>query len=274
VTPRDRDLVAALCAERAGLAVDPAKAYLLENRLAPVARREGFSTLHEFVQRVRDRGDERLVWAIVEAMAPCESGFFRDPAAFETIGSDLLLDLALRRSGGPVRIWAAACGAGQEAYSLAMLLQEKAPAGAAFELYGSDLNERRLEKAQAGMYSQFEVQRGLSARRLISHFEKRDDAFVLSPRLRQTVRWRRVNLLQDLRALGAFDLVLCRNVLGAYTDAARTTMLANLAAVLAPQGYLVLGSGERAPGLYSRPDRPGVFSRPQPPTGAAIGAAA
>jgi chemotaxis protein methyltransferase CheR len=242
-------MVADLCAERAGLRVDPEKQYLLENRLAPVARREGFGELTEMLQVLRDRGDERLAWAAVEAMSPAETAFFRDPATFDLVAAQALPELATRRAGQTLRVWVAACGAGQEVHALAMLLDELAPAGVTIDLCASDLSERRLEKARSGVYSQFEVQRGLSARRLVRHFEKRDESFVLSHRVRQTVRWARVNLIEDLRPLGQFDLIFCRNVLGGMLDSARARVLDNFGQMLAPGGYLILGLKEAAPKL-------------------------
>jgi len=236
----DRELVAAICAGRAGLRVDPDKAYLIESRLAPVARREGFGSLAQYIETVRVRGEDRLVWAMVEAMAPPETAFFRDPQVFDALVREVLPELA-RNSQGPVRIWSAACGAGQEVYSLAMLLAEQPALAARVELFASDLSERSLEKAQAGLYSQFEVQRGLPARRLVRHFERDGDFFALSPRIRQMVRWRRVNLLDDLSRAGRFELILCRNVLGGLTGEARERVLENLTGVLAPGGRLVLG---------------------------------
>jgi chemotaxis protein methyltransferase CheR len=251
---------AQLCADRAGLRVDPGKEYLIENRLAPVARREGFGSVDELVAAIRDRGDDRLAWALVEAMSPAETCFFREPGTFDLIAAEVLPELARRRVGGMLRIWAAACGAGQEIYSLAMLLDEYAPGGVTIELHASDLCERRLEKAQSGLYSQFEVQRGLSARRLIRHFETQDEGFGLSPRLRQAVRWRRVNLLEDPTRLGRYDLILCRNVLGGLTDQGRGRVAANLAAALSPGGWLVLGARETADGLQVSPGRPSFYA--------------
>jgi chemotaxis protein methyltransferase CheR len=265
VTPQDRELIARLCADRAGLAIDPDKAYILENRLGSVARREGFGSVHEFVAAVRDRDEERLIWAAVEAMSPAETAFFSEPRTLERVVGELLPELARRRGGGPLRLWAAACGAGQEVYSLAMALDESPPAGASIELFGSDLSEQRLEKAQAGLYSQFEVQRGLSAQRLVRHFEAAEDGFALCLRVRQTVRWRRVNLMDDPARLGQFDLVLCRNVLGYLAQDARARVLANLQRTLAPDGWLVLGENEAAPGLNKAPGRRG-FYRKQPST--------
>jgi chemotaxis protein methyltransferase CheR len=262
VTPQDRALVARLCAERAGLKADPEKAYLFENRLAPVARREGFGSVHEFVGAVRDRGEERLIWAAVEAMSPAESSFFRAPQVLGRLVGEVLPELARRRDGGRLRLWVAACGTGQEVYSLAMALDEAGLAGVGLEIFASDLCERRLEKAQAGVYSPFEVQRGLSAHRLVRHFEGLEDGFSLSPRVRQMVRWRRVNLMEDLTRLGQFDLVLCRHVLGYLLDEARPRVLANLQGALAPGGWLVLDADEAVPGLTAAPGEPGFYSRP------------
>jgi chemotaxis protein methyltransferase CheR len=260
VISRDIELVARHCAERAGLSVDPEKHYLVENRLAPVARREGFGSVEELVGAVRTRDEDRLIWALVEAMAPSETSFFRDPETFELIAEKILPALARGRDAKPLRVWAAACGTGQEVFSLAMLLAEQPPPGRV-ELFGSDLSERRLEKAQSGLYSQFEVQRGLSAHRLVRHFENVEEGFGLSPRVRQTVRWRRVNLIEDLGRFGQYDLVLCRNVCSAMTEAARAQALANLTSALAPGGCLVLGRGEAAAGLSPVPGLPGFHRR-------------
>jgi len=255
--------VATLCAERAGLRVDPEKEYLIENRLGPVARREGFGSIADLLQAVRDRGDERLAWAVVEAMSPSETGFFRDPQSVERGIAEAFTDLARRGDGETLRIWVAACGGGQEIYSVAMLLDEQAPPGVTIDLCASDLSDRRLEKARCGVYSQFEVQRGLPARRLVRHFEKRDDSFMVAQRLRQMVRWRRVNLLEDLSPLGRFDLVFCRNVLGGMLDTSRARALDNLKKVLTPDGCLVLGLGDAAGDLVTIPGQLGIY-RAQP----------
>jgi chemotaxis protein methyltransferase CheR len=239
VTLREREFISRLCAERAGLRVDPTKAYLVESRLGPVARREGFGSVSELVTALKERHDDTQVWAAVEAMTLPDTAFFREPGLLERLWSDVVPTLA-RRQGGEIRIWSAGCASGQEIYSLAMLMEEAAPLGVQVELFASDLSDRQLEKAQAGLYSQFEVQRGLSARRLVRHFEKRDDLFQLSRRVRQHVRWRRVNLIEDISRLGQFDMVLCRHVLGGLTHSARAQAADSLAAALRPGGVLVL----------------------------------
>jgi chemotaxis protein methyltransferase CheR len=246
MTEDDLAFLADLAAERAGLRVDVTKAYLVESRLAPAARRETFASVADFVQALRADKDERLLTAAVESLGSSETRFFRDAGVLERLWSDLVPELARRRADGVVRIWSAGCATGQEIYSLAMLqADEPAPTGKV-ELFASDLSERLLERARTGLYSSFEVQRGLSARRLVRHFENRDDQFQLSRRVRQAVRWRRVNLLEDLSPLGAFDVVLCRNVLGGLTEAARERVIESLSGVVAPGGVLVLGRNEAA----------------------------
>lgn len=248
ISPTDRAFVAALCLSRAGLRVDADKAYLIDSRLGPVARREGYDTLEEFLEALRIDADERLSWALVEAIAMPETEFYRDRPVFDALVNDVLPGLVRDRGDAPVRVWSAACGTGQEIYSLAMLVADAPALAGKVELFASDLSERSLEKAQAGLYSQFEVQRGLPARTLVRHFEKQGESFALSPRVRQMVRWRRVNLMDDLSRLGQFDLVICRNLLTQLASEAHGLVLGQLRRAVAPGGRLVLGIKEEAGG--------------------------
>ena len=262
MSPLDRDFLAELAAVRAGLRVDVDRPYLIESRMAPLARREGFAAVAELVQALCDQPDERLVTATVEALACSETRFFRERPVLERLWREVVPELARRREG-PVRIWSAGCAAGQEIYSLAMLQAEAPAPTGRVELFASDLSERLLERARSGLYSSIEVQQGLSARQLVRHFENRDDRFQLVRGLRQEVRWRRVNLLEDLRPLGAFDVVLCRHVLGGLTETAQRRVLEGLAGAVAPDGVLVLGESERAasPMFAPFPTFGGVFVR-------------
>lgn len=259
----DREFVAELCLVRAGLKVDPERDYLIESRLTPIARREGHE-LAEFIEAVRIRNDERLVWAVVEALAQHETCFFRDFGEFQRLGAEVLPELARARGDEPVRVWSVGCGGGQEAHSLAMLVDEQPALAGKVELFASDLSEKALEKAQTGLYSQFEVQRGLPARRLVRHFEKRDEMFAVSPRIRQMTRWRRVNLMDDLGRFSRFDLILCRYVLSQMAPFAQARAAKNLAAALAPGGRLMLGRGETVgePFTALGPEG-GLFALPQ-----------
>jgi chemotaxis protein methyltransferase CheR len=247
--PDEIEFVAEVCRAAAGIKVDPDKVYLVESRLAPVARREGFGSIREMLISARQRKEEKLLWSVVEAMAQGETCFRRDPQMFDQLLQEVLPQLAVRRqAGNPIRIWSAGCASGQEAYSVAMTVED-AGAGVlacGVEILGTDLSERALEKAQAGLFTQFEVQRGLPIQLLARHFEKRDELWALSPRLRAMVRWRRVNLNAELRGLADFDIILCRNVLKAMTEEARERALGQLVQAMAPGGYLVLGAEEDA----------------------------
>ena len=241
----------------AGLSVDPDKVYALESRLAPVARREGFGSIREMLVCARQRREETLLRAVVEALAQGETSFFRDPEVFRRIRDEMLPALAAGRPAGqPIRLLSAGCGGGQEAYSLALMLDEGEALAADVDILGADISDRALEKAQSGLYTQFEVQRGLPIRLLARHFEPREELWSIAPRIRSMVRWRRLNLNAEFRALGRFDLVLCRYVLETMTGPARGRALQQLAAVMAPGGWLVLGSGEA-------PEPPGGAFVPQ-----------
>lgn len=254
MTPKERDFVAGLCATRAGLDIETERSFLMESRLGAIARREGFASVSDLIRAVRDRGEERLVWAVVESLAPATCGFFGDPPVLESLADDLA---ARSAAGAPVRVWSAACGAGQEIYSLAMLLEERGVR--AVELFASDLSQRQVEKAQTGIYSSLEVQQGLSARRLVRHFENVDDGFRVAETVRRRIRWRRMNLMDIPAGVGAFDLILCRHVLDALLAPARARVLAHLSEALRPEGRLVLGASESAPELAAIPGRAGVF---------------
>lgn len=266
MTPQEIALVADLVRRRSGVVVDVDKTYLIESRLAPVARREGFPGVSGLIREIAERRDEKLIWPVVEAMASTETLFFRDRTPFDQLRNDILPVLARSRQD-PIRIWSVGCATGQEPYSLAMLVDEErsAHAGLKVDLFASDLSERCLEKAHSGLYTQFEVQRGLPSRLLIKYFEKIDDAWVLSPRIRQMVRWRRVNLIGDLKPLGQFDVIFCRNVLSAFDHSTRKTVLEQLALALTDDGFLMLGLNETVTGLTQAfrpvPGRRGLYVR-------------
>jgi len=264
--PEDAEVIRLVVHSRSGVTIDPHKTYSIESHLAPIARREGFAGIEELVQDLRARRDDKLMWAVTEALTQGETGFYRDRAPFDRFRDEMLPALAARR-GRPARIWSAACSTGQEVYSLCMAIDEMAgelPIPQ-IELLGSDLAERRLEKAQSGLYTQFEVQRGLPIRQLVRHFEKVDDLWRISARIREMVRWRRVNLLADLRPLGQFDVIFCRYVVGYLDPALRGRVLDQMARALADDGWLVLGEDESPVGvtdtLQPVPGWPGAFAK-------------
>lgn len=268
----DAEALRNLVQSRSGVVIDPAKTYLVETRLGPLARREGFPSHDELLAAMRAKRDDRLIWAVTEAMTSSETAFFRDRQTFDAIRQSILPRFAGRKT--PVKIWSAACASGQEPYSLAMMVEDEAVRldGAPIELFASDLSEAGLEKARAGLYSQFEVQRGLPIRQLVRHFTKHGEMWRISPELMAKVRWRRINLLADLAPLGRFDMILCRNVVASFDAATRRRVLGQLKALLTDDGYLVLGRDETAgemEGLYPIDGRPGLYTRLAPEKGAA-----
>jgi chemotaxis protein methyltransferase CheR len=262
--PDEIEFLIELVRIRAGYTLDGDKTYLMESRLSPVARREGFSSIRDLLMTTKQRRDDRLAWVIVEAVVCGETSFFRDRAPFRRLRDEILPRLgAVRRERG-IRVWSAGCATGQEPYSVAMIVAESAALnGTRVEILGADVSQRALERARSGVYSQFEVQRGVPSRTLIRHFSRSDETWTISPAVRGAVQWRRMNLNADFRALGQFDVILCRNVIKHMEAQAAARMLAQMAAMLAEDGALIIGAGESAPSLEGQLHavEPGVLER-------------
>ncbi len=251
----DFELIAQLLKERSGLALNKEKAYLLESRLNPVARKWSFSGFDELVQAVRNNKDEALLIDVTEAMTTNESFFFRDQKPFEQF-SDMVLPhlLEARAAKRSIRIWSAACSSGQEPYTLAMLLQENAAklSGWRVEIIATDLSNEILDKAKEGLYSQFEVQRGLPINLLVKYFTQVGDRWQIDESLRKMIRFQQFNLLGDLSSLGHFDVVFCRNVLIYFDVPTKTQVLDGVANLLPADGFLYLGGAETVLGTTDR----------------------
>jgi chemotaxis protein methyltransferase CheR len=243
------------------------KQYLVESRLLPVARRAGVATLGELVGMLRDAADPVLMTSVVEAMTTNETFFFRDKVPFEHFRVTIMPALiAARRAARTIRIWCAASSTGQEPYSLAMCLKdfERDIAGWHVDVLATDLSAEVLEKARQGIYSQFEVQRGLPIQLLVKYFTRSGEFWQIAPELRAMVRYRQLNLLADFSQLGMFDVVFCRNVLIYFDAETKTEVLNRLAKVTASDGYLMLGAAETVVGLTDRykmvVDRRGLYA--------------
>ena len=251
----DFEIIAQLLKERSGLALSKEKAYLLESRLNPVARKWNFSGFDELAQAIRNRGEEALLVDVTEAMTTNESFFFRDQKPFDQFNEMVLPYLlearAARRS---FRIWSAACSSGQEPYTLAMLLKEHADklAGWRVEIVATDLSNEILDKAKEGLYSQFEVQRGLPIAHLVKYFAQVGDRWQIDESLRKMIKFQQFNLLGDLSILGKFDVVFCRNVLIYFDMPTKTQVLNGIADLLPADGFLYLGGAETVLGTTDR----------------------
>jgi chemotaxis protein methyltransferase CheR len=252
MTPLDYDFLRKALKERSGLVLSADKQYLVESRLLPIARKAGFGNLGELVAALKRGDTDALMTKVVEAMTTNETFFFRDKMPFENFRAAVLPALLVsRRASRTIRIWCAAASTGQEPYSLAMALKEVegSVAGWRIEIIASDLSSGVLAKAQAGIYSQFEVQRGLPIQLLIKYFAKVGDVWQIAPEIRAMVKFKQLNLLADFSALGTFDLIFCRNVLIYFDQETKTSLLNRLGRVTAGDGYLVLGAAETVVGL-------------------------
>lgn len=242
-------LIAREVKTRSGAVLTPEMGGAIGLRLTPFARREGFGTLHELVAAARIRADGVLWSAIADHLAQSETRFFRDRALFRRLFTDLIPSALSRRGHERIRIWSAACSTGQEPYSIAMQIEELRELGLnpAADIIATDFSERLTEKARAGLYTQFEVQRGLPIRKLIAHFEKAGDLWRISDRLRASVTFSTHNLLKHPGALGKFDLILLCHVLGNFDPETRRAVMLRIADALAPNGAIMLGEGETLP---------------------------
>jgi chemotaxis protein methyltransferase CheR len=252
VTPLDYDFLRRLLKQRSGLVLSADKQYLVESRLLPVARKAGFAGLAALVDALKFGDDGALMNVVVEAMATNESFFFRDKIPFEHLRTIVMPALlAARRPHRTIRIWCAAASTGQEPYSLAMCLKqmECELAGWRIEILATDLCSEVLEKARQGLYSQFEVQRGLPIQLLIKHFTQVGELWQIAPEIRAMVKYRQLNLLADFSHLGIFDLIFCRNVLIYFDQQTKVDVLNRLARMTAGDGFLVLGAAETVVGL-------------------------
>jgi len=244
--------VAAEAFKRSGLVLSADKGYLLESRLAPLARAEGYPSIEALIAAARRDNTGRLLWSITEALATHETFFFRDNTPFDLFKQDVLPVLARARgNNGSIRIWCAACSSGQEPYSLAMLLEEERArlGNLRVEIVATDMAPRVLEKAKAGVYSQFEVQRGLAVQRQVQHFDQQGEQWRIKSNIRSMVTFQKQNLLESFATLGTFDLVLCRNVLIYFDPDTKKKVLARIATQTAQDGYLIMAAAETVVGL-------------------------
>lgn len=275
MSPAEYDYLRQFLKARSGLVLSNEKQYLIESRLLPVARKAGLASITALVAKLRDVREGQLAEAVVEAMTTNESFFFRDKVPFDHFNEVMLPAMMQRRAAQKrVRIWCAAASTGQEPYSLAMCLKENQHklAGWRFEIVGTDLSNEVLDRAKAGTYTQFEVQRGLPIQMLLKYFTQSGDQWTISSELRSMVQWRKFNLLDSFTSLGQFDIVFCRNVLIYFDQPTKADILGRICKVMTTDGFMVLGAAETVVGLTDAfkpvPDKRGLYS---PSAGAAAG---
>jgi len=265
VTPPDYEYLRKLLRDHSGLDLSADKQYLIESRLLPLARKAGLPGISELVQKMKS-GSASVTTQVVEAMTTNETFFFRDKVPFDHFRNSIMPEiLKARASRKSIRIWCAAGSTGQEPYSLAMCLKEMsaALAGWRVEILATDLSQEVLEKSRAGIYSQFEVQRGLPIQMLVKYFKQSGELWQVNADIRAMVQHRQLNLLHDFSQLGIFDVIFCRNVLIYFDQDTKINIFNRLAKVTEPDGFLALGAAETVVGLTDvfkpYPERRGLY---------------
>jgi chemotaxis protein methyltransferase CheR len=271
MTGNDFTFIAALLKSRSGLIINEEKTYLLETRLSAMMRELGQKDLSGLIELLRQPTSEALRDRVVDAMTTNETSFFRDNHPFETMRKTVLPGLIERRAASrSLRIWSAACSTGQEPYSLAMIIKDHFPilAGWRLEIVATDISPSVLNRARSGVYSTFEVQRGLPIQMLVRHFDQVGNDWRIKQELKRNISFRPANLLEDFSVLGMFDVVLCRNVLIYFDQDTKTRILRAIARNMATDGALLLGGAESVFGicdaLAGLPGLKGVYSHAKP----------
>ena len=259
-------ILAGLLEARTGQQLTMSRRWRIETALSSLLRERGIATLDELITILVMGKEPSLSQRVVEALLNNESYFFRDRTPFDQLGHVALPALAERRRDVKrLRIWSAGCSTGQEIYSLAMIFAEDPVRwnGWTIDLLGSDVSETAVNRARAGLYTQFEAQRGLAVTQMIRWFEESDDGWRVAEKLRRNVRFQVHNILEPAPHPGQFDIILCRNVLLYLSGDKKRAAFDRLASALAPDGWLMLGAGETVIGqtekLVADRDRRGLY---------------
>ena len=248
-------IIADLLATRTGQQLTESRLWRVPSALASLFRERGISNVDQLVCLLADPRERGLAGEVVEALLNNETYFFRDHAYFATLSHQVLPDLARKRQATKrISIWSAGCSTGQEALSLAMLFAEQPSRWSdwTITITGTDVSPGAIESARRGLYSQFEIQRGISVAQMLTFFSETDEGWLADERLRRVIRFQQHNLLDAPPAPGQFDLVLCRNVLLYFDRATRARAFDRLSDALVPDGWLMLGAGETVVGQTER----------------------
>ncbi len=237
-----------------GLILDESKKYLIETRLEPIAAQEGFASIDALGRGLMQKRSPILRQKVVDAMTTNETYFFRDQTPFTIMQEEIFPEfLRTKEKSKRIRIWCAASSTGQESYSLAMLIKEMGPKldGWNIQIQATDISEHVLEQARKGIYSQHEVQRGLSTPYLLRYFTQKGLTWQLKPEIRNMVSFRRLNLLSNLSSVGDVDVVFCRNILIYFDLKTKQNVISRIADLITPNGVLFLGGSEALMGIKS-----------------------
>ncbi len=258
VTTDDIKAISKYILDISGIDLDESKAYLIETRLGGLIKEYECSSYRELCSKAKTDSNKTIENKIIDAISTNETLFFRDSGPFEVLQHKILPDLIDRRtekSSGllpiPIRIWSAACSTGQEAYSIAIVLKELLPDLKKYnvKLLGTDISDSAIGQASHGAYNKFEIERGLSKEKLQKYFIPNGGNWKISNEIRAMVSFAKRNILKPFVGLGKLDIIFCRNVAIYFNLEERKKLFENIAGVLEPDGFLIVGSTESLTGI-------------------------
>lgn len=267
ITQQNFDYLSNLIKTESGIVVGKDKMYLLQTRLSSISAKHDCADINGLTDKLRGFDPTKAIMnEVVDAMTTNESLFFRDQKPFEALKSAILPALEAENPGGTVHYWSAACSTGQEPYSIALTMHESGRGGR-YRIEATDISDEALARAKQGVYSQFEVQRGMPIKMLLTYFAQENTQWRIKPDYQKNINFAKGNLLKPQRFAAKFDIVMCRNVLIYFDKPTKDIVLSNIIAATKPGGFLVLGGSENLLGLeaashYDRfSDFPAVYRR-------------
>jgi chemotaxis protein methyltransferase CheR len=243
------------------ITLDAGKGYLIETRLAALARETASESYRELLDKVTADGTGALKRKVIGAITTNETSFFRDTSPFEMLRHKILPDLVDSRkrqlgSGRAItlRIWSAACSTGQEVYSSAIVCRETLPDPNKYDvrILGTDISDKVITQASAGKYTKLEIDRGFPPDKVAAYFQADGSNFKVRDSIRAAATFKTINLLEPLAFPNKFDIIFCRNVAIYFSEADKKRLYDGLSRVLAPDGYLLIGSTESLTGICPR----------------------
>ncbi|MEP3524193.1 MAG: protein-glutamate O-methyltransferase CheR [Hyphomicrobiales bacterium] len=252
MTPQCFEFFSEFLHKNSGLSLQKEKEYLLENRLDAVLKKHKIGSFEQLMSVVKNESNGPIGFDVIDCMSVTETSFFRDRKPFDLLVDTMLPEiLGNRLATQPIRIWSAAASSGQEAYTIAMLCKENPGlfAGRRVEIHATDISDTVLAKAKSGLYSQFEVQRGLPTDMMLRYFEQVGEMWTLTPEIKSMVKFKQFNLMHPFTSMPKFDIIFCRNVLIYFDAATKSKVFEKLHSVMADDGYLLLGGAETTMGL-------------------------
>lgn len=261
ITPAEIQLFAKYIHGLTSIHIEPSKAYLLETRLGKLLENEKCDSFTAFYHKAKSDVSRRIEKTIIDAITTNETLFFRDSAPFDLLKHKIIPEIIDKRNTAatngmqmPIRIWSAACSTGQEVFSIAIVLRELLGLHPKFniQLIGTDISDAAIKQASYGVYNKFEIERGLQRNQLQRYFQSNGENWKIRDEIRSLATFRRLNLMEPFNGLGKFELIFCRNVAIYFNLEDRMKLFDKIADVLAPDGYLIIGSTESLTGVCPR----------------------